>query len=62
VETVCSEDDGELLTAEGAACLLKISFAAIWRLANDGRLPRVRIGRSVRFRRADLLALAGLNR
>ncbi len=53
------DDNGELLTAEGAAILLKVSFPTIRRLIANGKLTRLRIGRSVRFRRSDVLALAG---
>ncbi|HEX3997211.1 MAG TPA: helix-turn-helix domain-containing protein [Pirellulales bacterium] len=55
----CTEhDDSELLTTEGAAVRLKVSMPTIRRLADAGKLPRVRIGRSVRFRLSDVLAIA----
>ena len=43
-------------TAE-AGRLLGVGRSSIVNLANDGELPRVRIGRSVRFSTADVEAL-----
>ena len=49
-------DDGELLTAEEAAELLKFKSDYVLSLARRGALPSIRHGRYVRFRRADLCA------
>jgi excisionase family DNA binding protein len=46
----------ELLDADQAAELLKMSKAAVLKAAQRGGLPAVRHGRRVRFRRRDLLA------
>ncbi len=44
----------ELLTVREAAKLLTISAKKLYRMAALGRVPHVRLGRSVRFRREDL--------
>lgn len=44
----------ELLTVRDAAKLLTISAKKLYRMAALGRVPHVRLGRSVRFRREDL--------
>ena len=43
-----------LLTSAQAAKTLAISPRTLWTLTNDGRLPCVRVGRSVRYDAADL--------
>lgn len=43
-----------LLTVAEAAQRLTISAKRLYRLAAQGRIPHVRLGRSLRFRRADL--------
>ena len=48
----------ELLDAEQAAELLKMSKSAVLKAAQRGGLPVVRHGRRVRFRRRDLLHVA----
>ena len=40
----------QLLTFREAATILRISAHACWRLSKQGKLPTVRIGRSIRFR------------
>ncbi|MCA9055447.1 MAG: helix-turn-helix domain-containing protein [Planctomycetaceae bacterium] len=45
-----------LLTAEQAAESLTISPRKLWELTSTGQLPCVRIGRAVRYDRADLEA------
>ena len=45
-----------ILTRREAARFLSVSERQVWNLQNDGRLPHVRIGRSVRFRVSDLEA------
>jgi excisionase family DNA binding protein len=50
------EDSDQLLTAEQAAELLRMSVAAVRQAARRGTLPVVRLGRRLRFRRADLLS------
>ncbi|MGQ9768815.1 MAG: helix-turn-helix domain-containing protein, partial [Anaerolineae bacterium] len=46
--------DDALLTVAEAAQQLTISAKKLYRLAAQGRIPHVRLGRSLRFRRADL--------
>jgi excisionase family DNA binding protein len=48
---------GRLLTAKEAATHLSLSLRSIRRMIADGRLPIVRIGRSVRIRPEMLAAL-----
>lgn len=43
-----------LLTVREAADLLRISDRTLWTLTSSGRLPSVRVGRSVRYDIADL--------
>jgi predicted DNA-binding transcriptional regulator AlpA len=46
---------GELLTVRDCAALLKLSTRQIWKLSRSERFPRpFRIGRSVRWRAADV--------
>lgn len=45
-----------LLSAEQVAELLGVSERYVWRLGRDGELPRVNVGRYVRFDPADLRA------
>jgi excisionase family DNA binding protein len=46
--------DRQLLTAEEVAELLRLPVSTIYDLARTGRLPHLRIGRALRFSRADL--------
>lgn len=48
-------DPDTLLNAHQTAALLAISARTLWSLTNAGMIPSVRIGRSVRYRRAALL-------
>ena len=41
--------NGNLYTAGEMAAILKVSRNTVWRYGRDGRLPTVRIGRTVRF-------------
>lgn len=43
-----------LLNAKQAAFLLQAAVPSIYRWAESGRLPSVKVGRLLRFRRADL--------
>jgi excisionase family DNA binding protein len=43
-----------LLTARQAAQALSVSERTLWQLSKDGRIPIVRIGRSVRYQVKDL--------
>ena len=47
------------VAAEQAAALLKMTKSAVLKAAQRGRLPAVRHGRRVRFRRRDLLQVNG---
>lgn len=49
------EDADEVLTADEAAHLLRVSTKTILTLARDGVLPGEKVGRAWRFVRADLL-------
>lgn len=48
-----------MVDAPTAARLLCISERKLWQLQRDGHLPCVRVGRCVRYRRADLDAFVG---
>lgn len=45
-----------LLTAEQVAAILSVSERYVWRLGRDGDLPRVQMGKYVRFDLADVEA------
>ncbi len=47
----------ELMTAEELARALRVSRSTVYRWAWEGVLPMVRLGRTVRFRRDDVLRL-----
>lgn len=49
------QEDAEVLTADEAAHLLRVSTKTILTLARDGVLPGEKVGRAWRFVRADLL-------
>jgi excisionase family DNA binding protein len=50
-------NDPEVLTADEAAALLRVSRKAIYAAANRGEIPGAfRLGRSIRFSRAALVA------
>lgn len=49
------QEDAEVLTADEAAHLLRVSTKTILTLARDGILPGEKVGRAWRFVRADLL-------
>jgi len=49
------QEDAEVLTAQEAARLLRVSPKTILTLARDGVLPGEKVGRAWRFVRADLL-------
>ncbi len=50
------QEVAEVLTAEEAARLLRISTKTVLALARDGSLPAEKVGRAWRFVRADLIA------
>lgn len=49
-------EDAEVLTAEEAARLLRVSTKTVLALARQGALPGEKVGRAWRFVRSDLLA------
>lgn len=49
-------EEPEVLTADEAAELLRVSTKTILALARDGTLPGEKVGRAWRFVRSDLLA------
>ena len=55
VDAACSSE--RLLTVSEAAEFLSISATKLAELGKEGQIPRVRIGRAVRFDRSDLIAL-----
>jgi excisionase family DNA binding protein len=52
----------EVLTAEEAADLLRVSTKTVLTLARDGNLPGEKVGRAWRFLRSDLLDYVGGNK
>ena len=56
------DDADEVLTAEEAARLLKLSTKTLLRLARNGSIPGNKVGRVWRFRRSDLLDLLSVRR
>lgn len=44
-----------LLTVRETAAALSVCEKTLWSLSRDGRLPRVLIGKAVRYDRADVL-------
>jgi excisionase family DNA binding protein len=56
VEAAGARDTSPLLDAEQAAALLNVPQSWILSEARAERVPVVRLGRYVRFRRADLIA------
>lgn len=53
---MAEDADAEVLTAEEAAGLLRVSTKTVLALARDGSLPGTKVGRARRFLRADLVA------
>lgn len=49
----------ELLTPEEVAAMLRVPKTWVYAQAREGNLPCVRMGRYVRFRRADIEAWMG---
>ncbi len=54
VSSARSDETPGLLRSDEAAKLLAISPRTLWSLADEGEIPVVRIGRSVRYDPADL--------
>lgn len=50
-------EDHEVLTADEAASLLRVSTKTVLGLARSGSLPGEKVGRAWRFLRSDVLAL-----
>jgi excisionase family DNA binding protein len=51
------DDEGDFLTAQEAADVLKISKTTIGKWRKEGYLPSYRIGSLYRFKRSELLEL-----
>jgi len=49
----------DVLTADEAADYLRVSRKTLYRLVSAGKIPGQKVGRSWRFRRADLVAFLG---
>lgn len=47
----------DVMTAAEVADMLNLSRAAVYRLANTGQLPSVRLGRTIRFLRQSVEAV-----
>jgi excisionase family DNA binding protein len=60
-ENTADSIDG-LLTAREAAKILTISPRHLWKLTKQGELPRIKMGRSVRYARADIDAFIAKSR
>lgn len=56
-EMLHNPNNEELLTQKQAAELLQVTTATIIRWQRIGELPVTRVGRSVRYRKSDLLGL-----
>ena len=54
--TIVEHDLPAMLTADEAAQLLRIRKAQVYAYARDGVVPSVRVGRTVRFNRKQLLS------
>jgi excisionase family DNA binding protein len=52
----------EVLTADEAAALLRVSTKTVLGLARDGSLPGEKVGRAWRFLKTDVLAFVGGSR
>lgn len=53
------QEDAEVLTAEEAAALLRVSTKTVLALARDGAIPGEKVGRAWRFLRSELLDYVG---
>jgi excisionase family DNA binding protein len=53
---LCPSDPGPILTPDALAERWSVPKSHVWRLAREGRLPSVRLGRYVRFRLAEVEA------
>ena len=51
-----------LLTTNQTAMLLNVSTRMVWKLKSTGALPVVRIGRSTRYDRRDILKFIDQNK
>jgi excisionase family DNA binding protein len=49
-------ESADVLTADEAARYLRVSVKTLYRLAPAGKIPGQKVGRSWRFRQADLIA------
>jgi excisionase family DNA binding protein len=56
---VAANDAPEWIDAKAAAAILRVHPRTIGNLAASGKLPSTRVGRLLRFRRADVLAYLG---
>ncbi|WP_417212619.1 helix-turn-helix domain-containing protein [Acinetobacter venetianus] len=55
---ISKKQDTILLTNQEAAEILKISVKTLnnWRSARNGKIPFVKIGRGVRYKKSDLIS------
>jgi excisionase family DNA binding protein len=61
-ESMSTEQGQLLITSKQAASMLAISERTLWQLTNDGHLPAVRFGRTVRYDLGDLRAFIASRR
>ena len=54
-------NEDEVMTASEVAALLKLHVKTVYKLVETGDIPAKRIGRSLRFRRVDVVKLATPN-
>lgn len=47
----------DVMTAAQVAEMLNLSRAAVYRLANTGQIPSIRLGRTIRFLRENIEAM-----
>jgi excisionase family DNA binding protein len=62
VVTMSTDQQQFLVTTKQAAAILAISERTLWQLTNDGHLPAVRFGRTVRYDLDDLRAFIAARR
>ena len=49
-----TDTDGEILTFDGVAAYLKAGKRTVYRLAQKGEIPAIKLGGTWRFRRSEL--------
>lgn len=57
-----AKTQSDVMTADEAADYLRVSRKTLYRLVSAGKIPGQKVGRSWRFRHADLVAFLGAKR